>query len=391
MSEINTKDVYPAFSEAEFLRRYSVVREAMQTANLSALVLYSTVSSYHEVLFLSDFLATREAFLIFPFEGEPTLLVQMYNHVPNARRVARLQDVRWAGPESAVTVADNLRERKLEQGRIGLVGPISYKQYAILQAQLPQVVFVDFAPQMARLRLIKSEEEMLFLRKGAALSDLAIEALEREARPGITEHELAAIVEGAYLGLGGRNHIHYMGTTPMDNPNLCVPAQHQSNRVLQVGDVLLTEISAHYHGYAGQILRPFAIGTSPTPVYVHMYEVAVEAFQRIAAVIRPGATVDEVLDTTDFIHQAGFTICDDLVHGFGGGYLAPVVRTRRTSVKKPEPFVFREDMVVVIQPNIITEDRRMGVQVGEMVRVRQGGVESFHHYPMRFVQCQGAN
>jgi Xaa-Pro aminopeptidase len=60
-------------------------------------------------------------------------------------------------------------------------------------------------------------------------------------------------------------------------------------------------------------------------------------------------------------------------------------------VKKPEPFVFREDMVVVIQPNIITEDRRMGVQVGEMVRVRQGGVESFHHYPMRFVQCQGAN
>ena len=153
--------------------------------------------------------------------------------------------------------------------------------------------------------------------------------------------------------------------------------------------MLLTEISVHYQGYAGQILRPFAIGTPPTAAYLHMYEVAVEAFQRLAAVIRPGATSDEVLDVAEYIHQAGFTICDDLVHGFGGGYLAPVLRTRHTSAKIPASFVFRENMVIVIQPNVITEDGRMGVQVGEMLRVTPEGVESFHRYPMRFVQCEG--
>lgn len=387
MSAVNTESAYPEFSEVEFVRRYRAVREAMREADLAALVFYSTVSSYHEVLFLSNFLATREAFLIFPLEGEPTLLVQMFNHVPNARKIAHCADVRWAGPESATTVADNLQERKLERSRIGLVGSLTFKHYAVLRETLSQATFIDFAPQMSRLRLVKSEEEMTFLRRGAALSDLAIEALEHEARPGITEHELTAIVEGAYLGLGGKNHIHYMGTTPMSNPSLCVPAQYQSERVLQAGDVLLTEISAHYQGYAGQILRPFAIGKPPTSAYLHMYDVAVEAFQRLAAVIRPGATSDEVLDAAEYIHQAGFTICDDLVHGFGGGYLAPILRTRRTSAKTPATFVFRENMVVVIQPNVITEDGRMGVQVGEMLRVKQGGVESFHHYPLRFVQC----
>jgi hypothetical protein len=50
-------------------------------------------------------------------------------------------------------------------------------------------------------------------------------------------------------------------------------------------------------------------------------------------------------------------------------------------------FVFRENMTVVIQPNIITEDERMGVQVGELLRVTRDGVESLHTYPMRFVQC----
>jgi len=384
---MNPMTLYPSFSEAEFSRRYRDVREAMREAEISALIFYSTTGAYHEVLYLSNFITTREACLVFPAEDEPTLLIQMFNHVPNAREVATIADVRWGGLDTARAVAENLQERKLDKSRIGLVGSLSFKQYELLRKMVPQAEFTDFTPRMSRLRLIKSEEEIEFLRKGAEFSDLAIEALEKEARPGITEHELAAIVEGAYLGLGGKNHIHYMGTTPMSDPGLCVPSQYQSNRVLQVGDVLITEISAHYHGYAGQILRPFAIGTPPTREYLHMYDVAVEAFNRIATVIRPGTTSDEVLDVSDSIHQAGFTICDDLVHGFGGGYLKPILRTRRTSSQLPETFVFREDMIVVIQPNVITEDRRMGIQVGEMVRVRPEGVESLHRYPMRFVQC----
>jgi Xaa-Pro aminopeptidase len=214
-----------------------------------------------------------------------------------------------------------------------------------------------------------------------------MEALESEVRPGITEHELTAIVEGAYLGLGGKTHIHYMATTPMHNPTVCVPAQHQSNRVIEKGDVLITEISAHYHGYPGQVLRPFAIGTPPTPQYQRMYDVAVEAFHRIASVIRPGATTDDVLDAGEYIHTAGYSIYDDLLHGFGGGYLPPILRTRRTSARPSGPFTFQENMTVVIQPNVITEDERMGVQVGELVRVTRDGVESLHRYPLRFVLC----
>lgn len=381
--------MYPSFSEAEFSRRYTTVREAMRDAELSALLIYNTPSSYNEVLYLSNFITTRDSFLVFPTEGEPTLFIQMFNHLPNARKVASIADVRWGGPDSATTVAENLRERGLENSRIGLVGPISFKHYDVFRRTLPHITLLDFTSQFSHLRLIKSEEEIAFLRRGAQFSDLAIEALEQQVRPGITENDLTAIVERAYLHLGGKNHIHYMGTTPMSNPDLCVPAQLQSNRILQAGDVLITEISAHYHGYTGQILRPFAIGTPPSPAYMHMYEVAVETFNRIANVIRPGATSEEVLDAADYIHHAGFTICDDLLHGFGGGYLRPVLRTRRTSAKPPETFVFRENMVIVIQPNVITEDERMGIQVGEMMRVKPDGIESLHRYPMRFIQCVG--
>lgn len=379
---------YPRFSAAEFSRRYDVIRTAMRQANLAFLIVFGTGSAYNEIAYLSNFLVSREAMLVFPLEGEPALFVQMYNHVPTARQMASISDVRWGGPDTAVSAAENLLERGLGESRVGVVGAISYKQYASIRRLLPDARLVDFSPQMIQLRLVKSDEEIEFLRKGAEFSDLAMEALEHEVRPGITEHELTAIVEKAYLGLGGKTHIHYMATTPMHNPIVCVPAQHQSNRIIEKGDVLITEISAHYHGYPGQILRPFAIGEPPTPQYQHMYDVAVETFHRIANIIRPGATVDDVLDAGEYIHSAAFTIYDDLLHGFGGGYLPPVLRTRRTSARPPAPFTFEENMTVVIQPNVITEDERMGVQVGELVRVTHTGVESLHHYPLRFVLCR---
>lgn len=385
---MNSGDLYPRFTEREMARRSAAVRTAMQEAGLAALIFYSTASAYQEVLYLSNFQATQEAMLLFPSVGEPTLLVQMFNHVPNARQIACLSDVRRGGIDTANIAASIFIEHGLADSAIGIVGMLPMQRYTALQRGLPQASFSDFSAQFQRLRLVKSEEEIAFLRKGAQLSDRAMIALEREARPGLTEHELVAIIEEAYLSLGGKNHIHYLATTPMHNPTVCVPAQHPSTRILQQGDVLITEISAHYHGYAGQILRPFAIVASPTAAYQHMYEVAVEAFQRIASVIQPGASIDDVLDAAEYIHDEGFTIYDDLLHGFGGGYLPPILRTRRSSMRPVQPFVFQENMTLVIQPNVITQDERMGVQVGELMRVTANGVESLHNYPMQFVQCK---
>lgn len=378
--------LYPRFSEAEFAHRYASVRTIMHENDLAALIVYGSIGS-QEILYLSDFEVTREAMLVFPASGEPTLFIQMYNHVPNGRRVSSINDIRWGGPDTAASVALNIQERDLSTQRLGLVGLLPLQRYETLKQSLPSATFVNITRQLQQLRLVKSDEELAFLRKGAELSDRAIEALEREVHPGLTEYQLAAIVEGSYLGLGGKNHIHYMATTPMHNPSICVPAQHLSSRIIEKGDILITEISALYHGYPGQILRPLAIGTPPTPAYQHMYDVAIEAYHRIASVIRDGATSEDVLDAAEYIHHSGFTIYDDLLHGLGGGYLPPILRTRQTGEGISPPFTFKEHMTIVIQPNIITTDQRMGLQVGELVHVTRTGIESLHSYPMRFIQC----
>lgn len=386
MSDDSTSS-HPRFSDGELARRHTAVRHMMAGQECDALLVYGTASSFAEVQYLSDFRTAREAYLVVPYDSDPALFVQYFNHTPYATRRARIADVRWAGARDLSTIVKHLSDQGFGDGRIGLVGALPWQQHAALRAGLPQAEITDASAPFQRLRLIKSEEELTFLRRGAAFSDLAMEALEREIRPGIAEYELAAIVEAAYAPLGGTTHIHYLATTPMRNPGVCVPAQFQSDRVLQVGDALITEISAQYDGYPGQILRPFSIGEPPTEEYQRMYDLAERVFNRIANIVRHGATVDAILDAADEIHANGYTICDDLVHGFGGGYLSPLVRTRQSGGTQNPGFVFAENMTIVIQPNVITPDERMGVQVGELVRVTRTGVESLHHFPMRFVEC----
>ncbi len=378
---------YPHFSDAELGRRRSVTRALMRDQGIEALLLYGAPGLDNEVSYLTNVLVSREALLLFPASGEPLLLVQYYNHVPTARRMARQCAVRWGGADLAATAADAARALGLASARLGYAGPLTARHFLALQRALPQATLSDVSAALRQLRLVKSAEELAFLRKGATLTDRAAYALEQAARPGMTEHELIALIEGAYVGQGGQTGIHYLATTPMAHPSACVPAQRPSGRRLAVGDALIFEISAQYHGYPGQLLRPFTIAADPTPAYQRMYDLAVEVFDAIAARLRAGASSDDALDAAERIHAAGYTIYDDLLHGLGGGYLPPILRTRQTSATPPAPFTFVENMTVVIQPNIITPDEQSGVQVGELVRVTRTGIERLHAYPMRFTRC----
>ncbi len=50
--------------------------------------------------------------------------------------------------------------------------------------------------------------------------------------------ELAAAIEHSYLGAGGLTTFYYIASTPMSNPQRCVPAQVLSNREIKAGDVV---------------------------------------------------------------------------------------------------------------------------------------------------------
>jgi Xaa-Pro aminopeptidase len=90
------------------------------------------------------------------------------------------------------------------------------------------------------------------------------------------------------------------------------------------------------------------------------------------------------VEASGVIEAAGFTIRDDLVHGFVGGYLPPVLGSRSRMLGEVPEFTFQPGMTVVVQPNVVTPDETAGVQTGELLLVTERGAEPLHEVPRGF-------
>ena len=140
---------------------------------------------------------------------------------------------------------------------------LTTKQKSILDLVRTHGKPIEMNGDYTRLRLVKSDEEIEWVRTAAGMTDQSLRALHDAAKPGVTEVELADVIERAYVAQGGTTHIHYLGTTSMARPALCVPRQYPSTRRLAPGHVLVCELSASYWDYTGQILRTVAIAARP--------------------------------------------------------------------------------------------------------------------------------
>src|SRR5581483_8520556 len=376
---------YPTFSDAEIQRRHRAVYGLMEQEGVDAVLFYGSGRYASDIYWLSDWPSSREAYLLMQAGKAPVILMQLFNHYPMARVMSWIQDVRWAGANTTQSVVELICERGLEAKKIGLVGAISYQVYNRLREKFPSAAFVDLGAKLRLMRTVRSAEEIERIRFALQLTDQSIQALAENLRAGLREDEIPAIIEPVYLKAGGYAGIHFISSMPMREPDFPVPSQFHSSRKLQKGDALISEISGAYSGYSGQIHRTFSIREAPTPQWQKMHDAALEAFELLSQVIKDGATTTEAEEAAEIIHRRGFSTYDDLVHGVN--QYPPIFQTKTRKRHESKAMIFRENMVIVIQPNLITHDEKMGLQFGETLVVKKTGCESLHAYPRQWVIC----
>ena len=343
---------YPRFSGAEMARRRTELERLLAGVECDHLVFLGANRFGAIVNWLTQWPVTTEAAGVFTGGQRDRMFIHYYNHLPLARRLAAEADVDWGGPSAIGKAVVELERRGARRDRVAVIGPISAEQQASMTQAFGKVANLNKA--FANLRRVKSAEEMDWLRIGAWLSDLGMAALRDNSRPGMSERELWDVIERGYVAHGGGHGIHYLGMTSMHDPDVAVPAQWASNRKLAKGDAITAEITATFWDYGGQVLRTFTVGEPPTQLYRDLHDTADAAFDAMAAVIRHGAKAADVVAASGIIEARGFTTIDDIVHGYGGGYLSPILSSRsRVDGAHPVPDEpFETDMVLVIQPNV---------------------------------------
>jgi|GEM_PF-1067379 len=300
------------FSAEEYKRRYSNIQAAMEEQGLDCLIITGNEGWYQgEAANLRYVMGAGirldPNFVVFPVKGEPVLL---YKTSPVLQRTPDIGDMPLALEPSPVRAHTNrpdwiptlvklVKKMGYAKAKIGLVSERYFPAdaYRTLQQNYPHATLVDAEQLMTDLRVVKSEEELKFLRRSGYCADAGIAGLIHAVEPGITEQELYYAADEAMAMAGGTpGGFHLFRTGPWKDfrspPN--VPNLEKTRyRKLKEGDVVMNELTSEYNGYFTQLAIPIVIG-EPDPDFLKfievnkaMYDVQFEAF-------KTGATIGEV-------------------------------------------------------------------------------------------------
>src|SRR5579859_3504541 len=160
---------YPRFSAGEMARRRAAAAALLAENNCDHLVFCGANRFGSAVQWLTGWPVTTEAVGVLT-PGEPdAMFVQHVNHAPMARRIADRAEVAWGGGSSIAAAITVLERRGARAGKVGVIGPMTFEQHGMLTAKFGAVGNLN--RPYTRLRQIKSDEEIDWMRIAAALTD----------------------------------------------------------------------------------------------------------------------------------------------------------------------------------------------------------------------------
>jgi Xaa-Pro dipeptidase len=322
----------------------SRVRQAMRDKGLQTLLVFD--SGRHNFLrmnyvaYLTDFISVGpETLLLIPLEDEPTLFLSP------AWDIDRAKEESWVGH---VEPWDGLWNRLGNPiGKAGLAGReamnVDFYEELVKSLNQPPVNAKDILENMARR---KSEFELERLRRAAAIADAGVQALHEDARIGLKEFELAAIVEHEMRSLGAE-----------DNFGMVVANQHNqalhppTDRIVRSGDIIIGEITPCIGGLFVQICRTMVLG-KPAPEVSAKYGILKTAMGLGMEAARTGAPASAIAAAINgtFVEAGYEKYCRPPFmrvrgHGLGCGSFAP------GSLEDNNQTELEEGMTFIIHPN----------------------------------------
>ncbi|MGI9627642.1 MAG: aminopeptidase P N-terminal domain-containing protein [Longimicrobiales bacterium] len=184
----------------------------------------------------------------------------------------------------------------------GLGQPKTYRQQLEdgLKGRVPGVAFEDVTPLIRRMRLVKDAHEIDLLRTAARISSDGLVEAMRQIRPGMTELELAGLMEAVWKKEGAArtsfSPIVASGESAVSLYTLRAEAYNPTSRTMQDGEMVFIDYgAAEYEMYASDLCRTFPVSGVFTPDQRRIYEIVLEAQRAAIATVRPGISITEVI------------------------------------------------------------------------------------------------
>src|SRR6201996_3372289 len=258
-------------------------------------------------------LASSNAALLLPAEGERTLLATDSRYTGAARRDA---------PDLEL-LEDRFIESKLaaEAARRGIkrlafeAHEMTVERYGELTAKAEGVATLPFGRKIETLRMVKDTTELEKLEVACRLSDAALAEVLPQIRAGMSERMLAVLLDHTMALLGAERPA--FDTIVAAGPDGAIPHHAPTDRELAHGDLVTMDFGALYDGYHADMTRTVAIG-SVAGWPREIYDLVALAQEAGIAVLEDGVEAGAVdAAARDVIEAAGHAA--HFQHGLGHG------------------------------------------------------------------------
>jgi Xaa-Pro aminopeptidase len=397
----------PVLSLVERDRRWARVRGLMRERGLEGLLVAGFRSREMYETYISD--DYNEGCVLFPLEGEPVVVTWAHLRVMRARwsqeRGATLWVADYRVATSGTGVAEVVREKKLAESRLGVVGLASQAPtemygaipanfWAEFTAALPKAKCEDISEEFSHLMLVKSEEELAQVRYAARAAEAACRVVVEVAAPGVGEEVVFAEATREMLryGIGLRYPMIVMNSGPhtlsWGPPRWTTSGE--APRVLARGDLMQAELMPLCGNQEVQVQMTVAL--DPLDENNGKLErVARASYDAGVKALRPGMTfADLVAVMEEPLKVSGCWGYTPLVHSLGPHFLAGRTQVNMEHVNlgvryagapaaRQRQAVLQEGMVFAFEPNACLGNHR--VNLGGTVIVTATGCEELNHIP----------
>jgi Xaa-Pro dipeptidase len=265
---------------------------------------------------------------------------------------------------------------KLLSGRktIGIEGATVYATVALLGAAT-SAKMEDATPAFDALRMVKSDEEQAFIRDAGRRTNAAIYATHGRLKAGMTERDVARILEEEFANQGARG-----GGLVQFGPDSAFPHGGPAERRLEKGDTVLIDAGCKTRGYSSDITRTVAFGAASDEMR-KVYATVEKAQTAGIDALKAGAIPEQVdRAARKAIEDAGYGefFTHRLGHGLGmDGHEHPyLVHGNQTPLAAGN--------VVTIEPGIYMPGK-FGVRIEDDYAVTKDGIKSLSVRPGELV------
>ena len=367
------------FTKKEFQKRKSDTLKSMKELNLDALLMFRQESMY----WLTGYDTFGYVFfqtLIMDQKGNIILLTRAPD-LRQAQNTSNIEDIRiWVDKDDSSPTDDLkiiLDELNLKGKNIG----IEFEAYGLtgrnalrLNKSLESYCRVeDHSELITKHRVVKSQEEIIYVRKAAELADLALEEAWKYTKAGADEAKILAEMQKVIFEGGGDYPANEFIIGSGHNALLC--RYQAEKRSLSINDQLSIEWAGTFKHYHSAMFRTILIGKTE-PKHIKMYEACVEALTNCEKNLTSGKTVGEVFDIhAQTFDNLGFNKARMNACGYSLGSTFSPNWMDWPMLYTGNPYIIQPGNIFFMHMILMDSDNQLAMNLGETYLVTKDGNE----------------